>query len=182
MRTYISLLRGINVSGKNIIKMKALQEMYLSMGFTGVSTYIQSGNVIFRSRQTAVHEMERKISIEILSVFKYNVPVIILEQSELKRVLEQNPLLYPGREHSDKLYFTFLSRPPDEGLLHQFNQFQAAPEEFFINGKVIYLYCPDGYGKAKLNNAFIETRLKVNASTRNLKTLTEIMSICKGIN
>jgi uncharacterized protein (DUF1697 family) len=175
MKTYISILRGINVSGKNIIKMNSLLEMYEGKGFKHVTTYIQSGNVIFQSEETNIAELEESISEEIAKRFKFNVPVLIREASDLKHVLAQNPFLEKG--DIDHLYITLLSRSPESHFLQSIQNITYLPDGFVIKDRAVFLKCPNGYGRTKLNNNFFENKLKVSATTRNLKTLTELVKI-----
>jgi len=109
MKTNISILRGINVSGKNLIKMNSLKEMYESRGFRNVTTYIQSGNVVFQSVETNLGELEQVISESILKRFAATVLVLVREVSELKNILVQNPLLQEIKDDFTKLHITFLS-------------------------------------------------------------------------
>lgn len=180
MNTYIAILRGINVSGKKLIKMDSLREMLSGLGFEDVTTYIQSGNVVFRSNPSTSRELEALISKAINGKFSFEVPVIVLDCNELNSIVEQNPLLkeYPGE--MDKLHITILADEPDTKPLGLLNQTDYTPEKFIIKNKAVYLYCPNGYGNTKLNNNFFEKKLKVTATTRNLKTLTELINICKN--
>lgn len=177
MRTYISILRGINVSGKNLIKMNSLQEMYEDLGFQNVKTYIQSGNVVFQSVEVNSDELEQTISDGIVKRFTANVPVLVLEVSELKNILEQNPFLKDDKDDISKLHITFLSESPNKLLVDKIGDSSFLPDEYFIKGEAIYLFCPNGYGKTKLSNSFFETKLKVKATTRNLRTAMELVKI-----
>lgn len=180
MTTYISILRGINVSGKNLIKMNLLQDMYKDSGFRNVKTYIQSGNVVFESEETFKGEIERILTNGIWKKFAVNVPVILREKSELKVILEQNPFLHQSKYSIDNLYITLLSKIPEKKFLEVLNNRSYLPDEYAIINKTIYLFCPNGYGKTKLSNNFFENKLKVIATTRNLKTLTELVRISES--
>ena len=177
MKTYISILRGINVSGKNMIKMEALKTMYIGMGFHNVSTYIQSGNVVFQSEQTNTVALGQLISDEILKRFELQVPVLIREYRELKDILSVNPFLKANGEDISKLHITFLSELPDEPKVKSIGDGSYLPDSYVIQGKTVYLSCPNGYGNTKLSNSFFENKLKVRATTRNLRTLNELVRI-----
>lgn len=177
MNTYISILRGVNVSGKNLIKMNSLKEMYEEMGFQNVKTYIQSGNVVFQGLEVSLKELEKSISEAILKRFALNVPVLVREYSELKSILSLNPFLNDPKEDITKLYITFLSTPPEKHFIERIDNESYLPDKFIIIERTIYLSCPNGYGNTKLNNNFFENKLAVNATTRNLKTLTELVKI-----
>jgi len=177
MKTYISILRGINVGGKNLIKMNSLKEMYEGLGFLNVKTYIQSGNVVFQSVETNLKELEMLISDGILNRFTFNVPVFVREVSELKGILVQNPFLKEIEEDISKLHLTFLSKSPEKPFVDSIGNSSYLPDKYFITEKTVYLFCPNGYGKTKLNNNFFENKLKVKATTRNLRTLMELVKL-----
>lgn len=179
MRTYISLLRGINVSGRNPVKMKALQAMYESLGFSKVITYIQSGNVVFRSEPAEPEELERKISSGIFRSFGFDVPVFVLDPETLKKTVSLNPFLPSRSEEIFHLHLTFLSAEPDKSISGSLIAEKYLPDEFLFIAKVIYLYCPGGYGNTKLNNNFLEKKLNVTATTRNWKTVLELVKIAE---
>jgi uncharacterized protein (DUF1697 family) len=181
MITYISILRGINVSGKNIIRMNLLTKLYETIGFTNVHTFIQSGNVVFQSDEPDIEKLERDISEEILKQFSLNVPVFVKEKSELARILQYNPFLMGRQEDITKLYITFLSKEPDQQFIENVKLGSFLPDEYFVKESSIYLYCPNGYGRTKLSNNYFENKLKVIATTRNLKTIVELLKICGSI-
>ena len=177
MTTYISILRGINVSGQKMIKMDALKEMYEDLQFNNIQTYIQSGNVIFQNIQSKQTDLGQKISNELMRKFGFEILVIVLDTFELKEIIAKNPFAPDKTKDISHLHVTFLSSKPeliDNGL---FNQKRAPGEEFAITENAIYLYCPKGYGQTKLTNAFFENKLKVGATTRNWKTTLELHRI-----
>jgi len=177
MKTYVSILRGINVGGKNLIKINSLREMYEGLGFLNVKTYIQSGNVVFQRVESNLEEMELLISDEILNRFTFNVPVFVREVSELKDILVQNPFLKETEEDISKLHLTFLSKVPENQFVEGIGNSSYLPDKYFIRERIVYLFCPNGYGKTKLNNSFFENKLRVKATTRNLRTLMELVKL-----
>jgi uncharacterized protein (DUF1697 family) len=179
MKTSISILRGINVSGHNPIKMKALQEMYENLGFRNVRTYIQSGNVIFESDQPETGEIEKMISAEILNAFDFKVPVLVLQLEELKYISVHNDFILKRGEDISKLHVTFLSEEPEKNLTENIGKEQYLPDEYYFNGRAVYLFCPQGYGNTKLSNTFFEKKLQVQATTRNWKTVLELVKLAE---
>ena len=180
MKTYISILRGINVSGKRMIKMGDLQKLYESLGFKNIHTYIQSGNVVFQFKKSKTAELEKKISKLINDKYNFEVPVLVLETDELRLILENNPFVNTRNEDSTKLHVTFLEDAPDKAAIAKISG-NLSPDEYLINGKAIYLFCPNGYGNTKLNNNFFESKLKLTATTRNWKTSNELLKIAESI-
>ena len=180
MTTYISILRGINVSGKSIIKMDALRKMFIDTGFENVQTYIQSGNVIFKTKKISASQLEKKISSEIEKQFGLKVPVLVIELGELKRVVKNNPFANDKSKDTDFFHVTFLSEKPAKENMDKIFAANFLPNEFIAIDKTIYLYCPNGYGNTKINNNFFENKLKLTATTRNWKTVNELVRIAEG--
>lgn len=180
MRTYISILRGINVGGNRIIKMKALREMYELIGFENVQSFIQSGNVIFRYKDLKADELASKISLQIAASFGFEVPVIVIELEELEKLVSENPFAKESTRDISNMHVTFLSEKPGPEKHAKINKEYCKSDEFIVYGKVIYLYCPNGYGKTRLTNGFFENILHVTATTRNWKTTIELMNLARN--
>jgi uncharacterized protein (DUF1697 family) len=173
MNTYIALLRGINVSGQKTIKMSGLVKHMENTGFHNVSTYIQSGNIIFQHTNKDVQYLERLIFTMIKKEYGFEVQTCILTASVLSDILQKNPYA----TDPDKVYFTFLSDEPDITKLRKIPADKFLPEQFVVYKKVIISYFPDGYGRAKMNNNFFENKLKVFATTRNFKTVKKLLEM-----
>lgn len=181
MTTYICILRGINVSGHKMIKMDALKELFSKLKYKNVRTYIQSGNVIFQFDKTETKQLEAQIAKQINIAFGFDVPVLVREAGEFKKVFENNPFVNKRKEDISKLHVTFLSEQPDKVKVEAISGGDYGRDEFIVTGNVIFLFCPDGYGNTKLNNNFFENKLKVTATTRNWKTITELITLA-GVN
>ncbi len=179
MQTYISILRGINVSGQKLLKMDALKAMYENLKFKNVKTYIQSGNVIFQFSEKNNQELEKLIEKTILKTFAFEVPIMVKGINEIENVLNHNPFVNKRKEDITKLHVTFLSEEPEQTLINKLKEGQYNSDEFIIVGKTVYLFCPNGYGNTKLNTNFFENKLKVKATTRNWKTTNELFNIAK---
>lgn len=180
METYIAILRGINVSGYKMIKMEMLRKMFDSLNFKNVRTYIQSGNVVFERKKTSPGTLQEKIEKEIFKTFGFEVPVIVKEKREVEYVLKNNPFINGRKEDITRLHVTFLAKEPDETNVMKIKDLKYDPDEFLISGKTVYLFCPDRYGNTKLNNSFFENKLKVSATTRNWKTINELVKIANA--
>jgi uncharacterized protein (DUF1697 family) len=171
---YISMLRGINVSGQRKVNMQELRRLYASLGFEGVQTYIQSGNVIFRCPLTDPRRLTETIESEIRRSFGLEVKVFVRTSAEFRELVGNNP--FAGRDES-KLHVTFLSGQPARVPLGEMRDARSGAEDFLISGQSVYLFCPDGYGGTELSNGFFERKLKVAATTRNWKTVNSLLSI-----
>ena len=181
MTAYISILRGINVSGQKSIKMDALRKMYENLVFQSVKTYVQSGNVIFKGKDFKIAVLEQIISRQIKKDFGFDVPVIVLTIDKLKKIIENNPFSKDPSKDASFLHVTFLSSKPKNFEREIIENKKSNGEEISFSDNAVYLYCPDGYGISKLSNSFLETKLKVGATTRNWKTTNELLKIAQEI-
>lgn len=180
MQTIISILRGINVSGQKKIPMAGLKALYENLGFTNVATYIQSGNVVFNTQDKENGEaLAQKIEAAITQQYGFDVPVITRNVAELKQVVANNPFLGKEGVAPDKLHVTFLSKIPEATALQNLQAVSYPPDEFVVTGKEVYLHCPVNYGDTKLSNKFLESKLKVTATTRNLKTVNALLAMAE---
>jgi uncharacterized protein (DUF1697 family) len=177
MTTYISILRGINVSGQKLIKMDALKKMYENLNFENIQTYVQSGNVIFSTNATDLKKLENKITSQIEKEFGYVVPVIVLNVEILGGIIKHNPFAKDRQKDFSFLHVTFLADQPKEIDKKSIEEKKQHGEEIEYAKNAVYLYCPNGYGKTKLNNNFLESKLKVKATTRNWKTANELLKL-----
>lgn len=170
MKKYVILLRGINVSGKNILSMSDLRQILNDLDFQNVQTYIQSGNIILESEVSKVLICE-KINKAILDKFGYEITVIGRTIAEWEKVIEK----YPFSTANEKIVaFTFLDRIIESKEIQINNK---GADEFKLNKDVVYVYCPNGFGKSKITNNVFEKKLQVNATTRNLRTALKLLEL-----
>jgi len=181
VHTYISILRGINVSGQKIIKMEALKELYTRLGFLNCKTYVQSGNVLFQFKNEKTDVLVKLIQNEIKSEFGFDVPVIVMDNIKLERIVKRNPFVKDNLKNPSYMHVTFLSSHPADFDESDILNKRAPAEEMMFTKEAVYLYCPNGYGKTKLNNNFLENKLKVRATTRNWKTTNKLLELAKNI-
>lgn len=179
MKTYIALLRGINVSGNNIIKMTELKQLFLIEGFKNVTTYIQSGNVIFNTTENSKIKLEQSITNSIKNQFGYTINLIVLTKKELETVFNNNPFIVKNTEIDiTKLGVSLLNTAPD---LSKISEIEALvvdnDDKFILAEKRIYLLLPNGSAKTKLTNNLFEKKLKTVATTRNWKTITKLIEL-----
>ena len=180
MQTFISILRGINVSGQKKILMAELKSLYESLKFKDVITYIQSGNVLFKtSKQLSDIALAAKIEKAICKKYGFEVPVIIRSKDEIKRIISDNALLKKNNIDEKRCYVTFLSEIPAKKNIESIKSDNYLPDQFIISGKEIYLYIPVSYGETKLSNNFFEKKLKVTATTRNWNTVKKLSELAE---
>ena len=171
------MLRGINVGGHKKIRMQELKELYESLGYREVQTYIQSGNVIFRCADLDTAELKNRIESAIQAAYGYSVAVLIRIPDEFRRLVENNPL--SGEKDIDftRLAVIFLSASPEKWPTENLEESKAESEDLFISGREIYLYYPEGYAKTKLSISLFEKQLKVYATARNWRTVQKLREL-----
>jgi uncharacterized protein (DUF1697 family) len=175
LRTYIALFRGINVGGKNILPMKELVSLMQQLGFSDVKSYIQTGNVVFRSHHTNSDELGKQISARIKQHFGFAPQILILTQKEMEAAVAANP--FPEAVTDGKtLHLFFLISPAQAPQLSRINEIQGPNEQFTLKDQVFYLYAPDGIGRSKLA-ANIGKLLGVSVTARNWNSACRILEI-----
>jgi uncharacterized protein (DUF1697 family) len=175
---YISILRGINVSGQKKIKMADLKSLYEKEGFDNVTTYIQSGNVLFDTKKRKIEEIKIRIESAIKGAYGFDVPVDVRTTEEYLNIINACPYEEAKiEENGTKVLVSFLSDKPSKDKKSQLEERARYPERLKIEGSVVYLYCPNGYGKSKLTNTFIESKLGLVATTRNWKTVSKLVEM-----
>ena len=175
----IALLRGINVGGKNRMPMKELAAMFVDAGCKDVRTYIQSGNVVFRTGSTGEEDISSVISASILSRFGYRIPIITRTAREFLEIVQANPFVEAGAE-ADKLHVMFLAELPDGAQVEALDPNRSPGDEFAVLGREIYLHCPNGVARTKLTNSYFDSRLSTTSTTRNWRTVLRLLELATG--
>ena len=174
-KTYVALLRGINLGGHNKVSMPDLRALFGSLGDEDAATYLRSGNVIFKGAGgpgKLIEAIEKRIRRDL----GLNVTVLLRTRPQLAKVVAGNPFASDG-EGSTKLHVTVLAKKPDRAHVSKLDPERAEPDEFRVVGREIYLHCPNGYGRSKLTNAYFEKELGVAATTRNWRTVTKLAEL-----
>jgi uncharacterized protein (DUF1697 family) len=177
MTTHLALLRGINVSGHNMIKMDALKSMLENSGFKNVQTYIQSGNVFVSTEEESAAKVGFIIKQEIFKVFGYDVPTIVIGQSDLQACLKNNPFLKEKEIDLKKLYVAFVSKELRSENINDLKISQFKPDEARIDGNKIFIKYAVGAGKTRLDQKYIEKKLNLTATIRNWNTVTNLLKL-----
>jgi uncharacterized protein (DUF1697 family) len=174
------MLRGINLGSHHRVAMPALRQLFEALGFDDVSTYVQSGNVVFtagakKDTSNLAADIERRIKKDL----GLDVTVVVRTGTELKKVLGANPFLAGGKDPAT-LHVTFLAGTPPAAKAKELTAQDWPADEVKINKGEVYLHCPNGYGRTKLQNAVLEKRLGTRATTRNWKTVTKLAELAGG--
>ena len=174
---HLALLRGINVSGHNMIKMDALKKMLETIGFTNVITYIQSGNVFVETDDESAFGVGFKIKQEIFKVFGHDVPIIVINKNDLELCLKNNPFLKGKDVDTKKLYVAFISKELPSAAINELKISQFKPDEAVIDGNKIFIKYDVGAGKTRLDQKYIEKKLNVTATMRNWNTVNKLLEM-----
>ncbi len=173
MATHILLLRGVNLGNHNKLNMQKLCLAMTKNGFDGVKYYLQSGNVLVKSRKKSA-TLEAELTQLIKKTFNMEVPVIALDKKTFMDGLTKFPFADITKDWQELSYFTFLAQNPDEKVLEEFLAEAKDEEKVLVQGQFAYLFLPKKYHEAKINNNFIEKKLGIVCSTRNWNTVNRI--------
>lgn len=182
MKTHLALLRGINVSGHNMIKMDALKTALENIGFQNVVTYIQSGNVFVDSEEENGASVAFTIKQEIFKVFGHEVPIVVIGKDDLTACFNNSPYINEPEADLKKLYVAFISKELNASAMNELKISQFKPDEASIDGSRIYIKYAVGAGKTRLDQKYIEKKLNVTATIRNWNTVTNLLSMYEGKN
>jgi len=176
--TYLALLRGINVGGKNKIPMKDLSAMFLEAGCKNVRTFIQSGNVIFNSSAKFSARIPGLIAARIADSLGYKTPVVLRSTAELEDAVCSNPFLKVGAAE-DSLHVLFLADIPDPSKVLGLDPQRSPPDEYIVRRREVYLRLSNGAADTKLTNAYFDSRLATICTGRNWRTVTKLLELMK---
>ena len=181
MPVLVSFLRGVNVGGSHKIKMDALRALYASLGLRHVTTFIQSGNVVFVAPARDVSKLAGKIEEAIEKAVGFRPDVVLRTVPELRAALDRNP--FAGRDGIDpsRLLISFLSCDPDPEGTKKVLALEIAPEELCIEGRHAYVYFPDGIARTKLSWSQLGKSLKASVTARNLTTVQKLLLMAEQL-
>jgi uncharacterized protein (DUF1697 family) len=181
MAVIISMLRGVNVGGHNQIKMDVLRGLYESLGLRDVQTYVQSGNVVFRTKERNLAALGNKIENAIERSFGFRPVVVLRTPAELRDVIARNPFAKRRGIEPSKLLVTFLANHPAAEALEQVLKIKADPEELHIDGREVYIYFPNGLARPKLSWVMVEKKLKTSGTGRNWNSVTKLLEMAERL-
>ena len=180
MPVVISMLRGVNVGGHHLIKMDALRALYESLGLQDPQTYVQSGNVIFKTKERDLARLARQIENEIERRFGFRPGVILRTSSDLRDVINRNPFAARRDLDPSKLLVTLLATDPGPDAREALLRIKPDPEELRIAGRELYIYFPNGIGRSKLP-PLLDRTLKKSSTARNWNTVTRLLAMAEKL-
>ena len=173
---YIAFLRGINVGGKNKIKMETLREMFAALGFENVKSYINSGNVIFETAKTDDNKLAAKIEKAIEKEFALNIKTMVRSIDEIEEIVKNNP--FDGQFENEKILHVFfldeeLPEEKRELLLSNNNE----NEMFAVRHREIFYLLHISFSDSLMGKDYIGKKLKVSATARNWRTVNKVLEM-----
>ncbi len=171
---YIALLRGINVGGHNKIKMDELREMFSSLGYKDVKSYINSGNIIFSARKTNRKKLVEKLEKAIEKTFNLQITVAIRESAEIAALVKGNP--FKNKLSEDKtLFVAFLSNELSPEQKELLLAGESEFEEFAFSNSDVFCLTKKGFLDGLLGEKFIDNKLKTPTTVRNWNTVNKLL-------
>jgi uncharacterized protein (DUF1697 family) len=167
---YVGLLRGVNVGGKNNVPMSELRSLFESLGHCEVSTFIQSGNVVFTS---AARVTPTSLETAVSDHFGIDISVVLRTPKELRTVVERNPFSYVD---PSKLHVGFMAEEPTAAAVAGLDAERFEREEFAVRGSDVYLHLPNGMGRTRLP-AYLDRQLKIPTTIRNWSTVNKLLEL-----
>ncbi len=179
MAVLISMLRGVNVGPHNRIKMDDLRALYKSLKFEDPRSYVQSGNVIFRTKEKNSSELAKKIQKAIEKKCGCSPEVILRTPEELRKTVDLNPFPDQTKSEPGKVLVTFLAADPPREAEPNLDKFNGFPEQLRLKGRELYIYFPNGAGRSKVPWSAVEKLLKVTGTARNWNSVQALLRIAE---
>jgi len=181
MPVLISMLRAVNVGGRSQIKMEALRALYSSLKFENPQTYVQSGNVIFKTNERDLALIAKRIQQSIEKKFTCRPEVILRTAAELRSVIAKNPFAKRANIEPNKLLVTFLASDPGNEARENLRKQKFAPEELHVADRELYIYFPNGIGKSRLPWPRLDKILQTSGTGRNWNSVTKMLEIAEKL-
>jgi uncharacterized protein (DUF1697 family) len=180
MAAIISMLRGVNL-GRRRVKMDALRALFESLGLREVQTFVQSGNVVFRSERKDLAALTKKIESAVERKFRFHSDVILRTASEMREVIERNPLAKRSDLEPNKFLVWFLVSDPGQETRKKVQAINTEPEVLFIDGREVFIYFPNGMARPKMKWPAIEKILAVRGTGRNWNTVNKLLEMAEKL-
>jgi uncharacterized protein (DUF1697 family) len=181
MPVIVSLLRAVNLAGHNVIQMEALRAICESLGLSGARTYLQSGNVVFKSASRDLTALSKRFEDAIERRFSIRPCVISRTCGEMQDVIARNP--FAGRRDvpPNKLLVTFLAGDPVPDASERLAGLTTGGEEIRLDGRHLYIYFRNGVGRSKVSPAVLERATGRPGTARNWNTVTALLKIARDM-
>lgn len=180
MAVFVALLRAVNVGGTGKLPMAELRALCHELGFTDVTTYVQSGNAVFRTRQTDERRVAERLADGIERTFGFRPAVLLRTPAELRRVVRANPFAATRGVEPARLLVLFLAERPSRAAASRLESVRKVREELRLLGRELYVWFPDGMGRSKLTTAALERALGPGTG-RNWNSVTRLLAMAEEL-
>ncbi|HEY1464296.1 MAG TPA: DUF1697 domain-containing protein [Terriglobales bacterium] len=181
MPVIIALLRGVNVGVHNRMKMDALRDLCQSLGFTDIKTYVQSGNVVFRTKEKDEAKLRGRMEAAIEKKFGFRPDVILRSTAEMREAIAKNPFAKRRGIEPDRLLLTFLAEAPSTEAKKKLAEIKIDPELLYLIGRDLYIYFPEGLARPKLPWMSVVKALKTTGTGRNWNTVEKLLQMAEEL-
>ena len=181
MPVVISLLRAVNLGGYNKIKMEALRALYESLGLRDVQTYVQSGNVIFRTKERDLPRLSRLIGEGIANKFGFRIDVILRTPADLRGLIARNPFAKRRGVDPSRLLVTFLAGESDAEARERVSKLDTQPDELYVDDREFYIYFLGSMARPKISWMAIAKMLKTTGTGRNWNTVRKLLEMAEKL-
>jgi len=176
---YVAFLRAINVGGRTV-RMEHLRREFESLGFSGVETFIASGNVIFQSRSQNERQLEAKIEKHLQKVLGYEVATFLRLPAELREIANQRPFRQADQNNAGhSLLVAFLSSPPSGEAAKNLMAFRSETDDFHLSDREVYWLCRTRISDSRFSGARLEKIVGMRATLRNMTTVRKLAGKCE---
>jgi uncharacterized protein (DUF1697 family) len=181
MPVMIAMLRGVNLGAHNRMKMDALRDLYGALELRDAQTYIQSGNIVFRTRQRNLVVLAKNIKGAIEKKFGFAPEVILRTSADMRDVIARNPFAGMKDIHPGKLLVDFLASDPSSEARQAVLAIRTDPEILHAEGRQLYIYFPNGAGRSKLSWVALEKILKTPGTARNWNSVIKLLELAERL-
>jgi len=175
MAVHVAMLRGINLGGRRRVPMAELRTLLTDAGYDDVRTYVQSGNIVLANPAKPA-EVERDLRALIADRFGFDVPVVVRSRTQLKRVIERDPIDHAA-DDPKRYQVTFLADKLPADVVTRLQERMIESERFVVSDREIYTWHPEGVARSKLASAITDKGLGITATARNWTTVTTLLDI-----
>jgi uncharacterized protein (DUF1697 family) len=180
MKTFIALLRGINVGGHKQVAMADLRDLLTQLDFASVQSVLQSGNLVFRTRPRAGAALERQLEEEARKRLDLQADFLVRTVEEWKATIAGNPFRKEALRDPGRLLIAFFKSAPDAKDVKALQAAISGPERVYATGREAYIVYPDGIGRSRLTHTLIERKLGVRGTGRNWNTVLKLRACAEA--
>jgi len=181
MPVVIALLRAVNVGGHAVIKMDALRALFLSLKFKDVQTYVQSGNVVFRTDEKDLAKLAKRIQTTIAKKFGVIPDVMLRTTADMRDVVARNPFAQRKDIEPAKLHVSFLAAKLNQNAHDLLAALPLKGEKLVPSGSELFIYFPNGAGKSKLPWRKVDKICQTQGTARNWNTVTKLLEMAEAL-